>query len=131
MTGVIEKIDNIGVAVTDLEVSMEYYKKLGFTFDPPTAYSAVARIGDIALYVFATTSRKVQTRRLDMEGNNPGLDHISFWVGDVDVAAAKLGEAGVVIESGPEDQTWGRRTLTMLDPDGTRIWFLGDLAQAR
>jgi uncharacterized glyoxalase superfamily protein PhnB len=48
-------------------------------------------------------------------------------VADVDANHQKLLDRGVEIEEGPTNQDWGSRTITLLDPDGNRIYFLGPL----
>lgn len=118
--------DNIGVAVTDFVAALDFYGKLGFTPEGPADGAASLRNGDAALYVFTTSMRSADpARQLSMEGNASGIDHISFAVDDVDQVAADLQARGIRIESGPENQDWGRRTITVLDPDANRLWFLG------
>lgn len=120
--------DNIGIAVTDMSAALDFYGRLGFVPESPTETEASLRNGEAALYVFQTPSRDFQPpRRMDMDGNAPGIDHISFKVADVDVTADDLRAVGVEIETGPTNQDWGRRTITVQDPDGNRIWFLGPL----
>jgi catechol 2,3-dioxygenase-like lactoylglutathione lyase family enzyme len=119
--------DNIGIAVTDLSAASEFYRKLGFELTEADG-AISAQNGSAMLYIFGThTASSTPQRRLDMDGNAPGIDHISFWAADVDAIAAELTARGVEIESGPLDQSWGRRTVTVLDPDGNRLWFLGEL----
>ncbi len=120
--------DNIGIATTDLGRSLSFYRLLGFEGDEPEDGAALMRHGNAALYIFTTpTQSKDDARRLDMQGNATGVDHISFRVADVDQTSQELRDRGIVVESGPEDQSWGARTITVLDPDGNRLWFLSDL----
>jgi catechol 2,3-dioxygenase-like lactoylglutathione lyase family enzyme len=120
--------DNIGIATTDLERSLSFYQLLGFVAGEPEDGAALVRNGGASLYIFATgTVSSDPGRRLDMQGNASGIDHISFRVSDVDAWAQELRGRAVSIESGPENQSWGSRTFTVLDPDGNRLWFLGDL----
>jgi methylmalonyl-CoA/ethylmalonyl-CoA epimerase len=124
------RFDNIGLAVTDLTAAVQFYRRLGFEAEGPVDGAAALRNGVTALYVFATPTASADApRRLEMEGNAAGIDHISFAVDDVDAVAGELQEDGITIESGPENQDWGRRTVTILDPGGNRIWFLGPLRE--
>jgi catechol 2,3-dioxygenase-like lactoylglutathione lyase family enzyme len=124
----IRNVDNVGVAVRDLRTALDFYNKLGFVIEYADAAGASIRAGDAVLYVFQTTSHRAPvTRGLDLEQNAPGIDHISFAVDDVDAAARELRSRGLEVESGPTDQDWGRRTITLLDPEGNRIWLLGPL----
>jgi catechol 2,3-dioxygenase-like lactoylglutathione lyase family enzyme len=125
---VIESFDNIGVAVTDYERAVDFYKKLGFEVAFEEAEGGSLKAGNAVLYVFKTSSStSPQERDVSLTANPPGIDHISFRVPDVDEVYARFRKAGLPIETGPEDQTWGSRTITVLDPDGNRLWFLGPL----
>jgi methylmalonyl-CoA/ethylmalonyl-CoA epimerase len=125
----IERIDNLGVAVTDLERALAFYQQLGFRVEDreEETPSATLAAGEARLWVFQTRSRAAATRDLSLTDNPPGLDHVSFWVGDVDAAAERLRTAGLSLESEPADQPWGARATSLLDPDGIRIYLLGRL----
>lgn len=124
----IEHIDNIGVAVTDFNSSSDWYRKLGFEIIDDAGTAGSFQAGDAVLYIFQTDSRKPsQSRQLDLIHNAPGLDHISFRVADVDAEHQQLVSRGIAIEEGPTNREWGSRTITLLDPDGNRIYFLGPL----
>lgn len=123
--------DNIGIAVTDLDRTADFYRTIGFGVTVRDGQSATAEAGSARLFIFRARSAGVFPKRpLGMDDSDPGIDHISFAVPDVDQVAATLGAAGVEIESGPIDQPWGRRTITVLDPDGIRLWFLGPIGEA-
>jgi methylmalonyl-CoA/ethylmalonyl-CoA epimerase len=125
---VIERFDNIGVAVTDYARAVDFYKKLGFDMDFEEGEGGSLKAGSAVLYVFKTSSpTPPQSRDVSLTGNPPGIDHISFRVPDVDAEFKRLQHADLKVETEPEDQTWGARTITILDPDGNRIWFLGPL----
>jgi methylmalonyl-CoA/ethylmalonyl-CoA epimerase len=124
----IQRIDNVGIAVTNLERSLTFYRRLGFEVEerweePPSA-SLVA--GAARLWVFETAAREAVERTPEMMGNPPGLDHLSLWVGDVDAAFDRL-RGSLRFEAEPADQIWGARAASLLDPDGTRIFLLGEL----
>jgi len=125
---VIEGFDNIGVAVTDYPRAVQFYKKLGFNIDFEEGEGGSLKAGNAVLYVFKTTSdSSPQPRDVSLTGNPPGIDHISFRVPDVDAERDRIRKAGLEVETEPEDQPWGSRTITILDPDGNRLWFLGPL----
>jgi catechol 2,3-dioxygenase-like lactoylglutathione lyase family enzyme len=125
----VRRIDNVGVAVSDLDAALAFYGRLGFEpeYREDRTPSAMLRAGDARLWVFATDARSGDRRSPDLAGNPTGLDHVSLWVGDVDAACARITGAGGELESGPADQDWGLRAATLLDPDGTRVFLLGDL----
>ncbi len=126
--GTIQRIDNVGIAVTDLERSLTFYRRLGFEVEerwqtPPSASLAA---GAARLWVFETAARETVERTPEMVGNPPGLDHLSLWVGDVDAAFDRL-RGKLHFETEPADQIWGARAASLLDPDGIRIFLLGEL----
>jgi methylmalonyl-CoA/ethylmalonyl-CoA epimerase len=122
--------DNIGIAVTNLTDAVSFYERLGFVAEYNDGNAATLKNGSASLYVFTSIPGRPSARKLDMLDNPAGIDHISFAVADVDAVAEALRTNDVVVESGPTDQEWGRRTVTVVDPDGNRFWFLGPLAQA-
>ncbi len=126
---VIERIDNVAVAVTDLERALAFYRALGFEVEDREAEtpSATVAVGGARLWLFQTRSRATAARDLSLTGNPPGFDHVSLWVGDVDAAVERLKAAGLSLESEPADQPWGARATSLLDPDGNRIYLLGRL----
>jgi catechol 2,3-dioxygenase-like lactoylglutathione lyase family enzyme len=117
-------LDNIGIAVTDVEKSLAFYRALGFVPEYQEADSAMVRAGAVALYLFRTTSPAPVRRSFDLAGNPAGIDHLSFNVPDVDAACAQLRAQGIPIEREPRDYDWGARAACLRDPDGTCIWLL-------
>lgn len=124
----IQRIDNVGVAVSDLERSVAFYEALGFSVESrDETPAATLAAGEARMWVFQTTAAERDAgRRPELVGNRPGLDHLSFWVGDVDAAAEQARGAGLQLESAPADQEWGYRAASLLDPDGNRVFLLGD-----
>lgn len=124
----IERIDNVGVAVTDLDASARFYSALGFEEVGRDETPAVTmRAGTATLWVFQATGGRGPARSGDMTPNASGFDHVSFWVGDVDGAAERARSAGLELEAEPADQAWGFRATSLLDPDGNRVFLLGPL----
>jgi catechol 2,3-dioxygenase-like lactoylglutathione lyase family enzyme len=124
----IERVDNVGVAVSDLESSLRFYSALGFEVESrDETPAATLRAGEARLWVFQTTGGPGPARDAGLTANRTGFDHVSFWVGDVDAAAERARAAGLALESEPADQEWGYRATSLLDPDGNRIFLLGEL----
>jgi catechol 2,3-dioxygenase-like lactoylglutathione lyase family enzyme len=124
----IERVDNIGVAVSDLEASLDFYTALGFQIESrDETPAAMLSAGEARLWVFQTRAGRGPARVVDLTANPTGFDHVSFWVGDVDLAAERARSRGLVPESEPADQEWGYRASSLLDPDGNRIFLLGEL----
>ena len=125
----IERIDNIGVGVSDLDRALDFYRRLGFEVveQEEETPSATLQAGGVRLWVFRGRGGQSARRESDSAANPPGLDHVSLWVEDVDVAYESLHAEGVEFESEPADQPWGARATSLVDPDGTRIFLLGPL----
>ncbi len=117
-------LDNIGIAVTDVERSLAFYRALGFVPEYQDAESALVRAGSVALYLFKTSNPAPVLRSFDLTGNPVGLDHLSFNVPNVDAACEQLRAAGIAIEREPQNYEWGARAACLRDPDGTCIWLL-------
>ncbi len=120
----IRDLDNIGLAVSDVQRAVSFYRLLGFEPEYATEDSAFLRAGGVALYLFRTEAPASSLRSFDLTGNPLGLDHLSFRVDDVDAASAALQARGVPIERPPQDYPWGARAACLRDPDGTCIWLL-------
>src|SRR5712691_21867 len=94
-------IDNVGVAVTDLNRSIAFYEKLGFAKGQD--YEADVKgcsmtCGSAVLFLFQTKQAKPQAvkRESSLAQNPPGLDHISFLVEDVNAMYGELKAKGIV-----------------------------------
>jgi catechol 2,3-dioxygenase-like lactoylglutathione lyase family enzyme len=117
-------IDNIGIAVSDLEASLRFYQALGFEPEYRDESSAMIRAGTAHLYLFVTPNRESLSRSFDLTGNPLGIDHISLQVEDVDALCEKLAAQGVTLARPPQDYDWGARAACLYDPDGNCIWLL-------
>jgi len=129
---VIQSINNIGIAVRDLARSIAFYEKLGFQVQDRDEETPAASLqaGHAWLYIFQTSSRELAASRApELVQNPPGIDHISFDVPDVDEFYDRLKDE-LTFEGEPADQTWGARAVSLLDPDGNRLYFLSPLKGA-
>jgi catechol 2,3-dioxygenase-like lactoylglutathione lyase family enzyme len=120
---VIRGIDNVGIAVRDLEASLKFYHALGFREEWRDERSALVRAGSAALYLFRTSNQTALQRSFDLLGNPAGIDHLSLAVEDVDAAYKALEAQGIKFERPPQDYDWGRAAC-LYDPDGNCIWLL-------
>lgn len=121
---VIRSIDNVGIAVSDLEAGLRFYQALGFEPEYRDESSAMIRAGTAHLYLFVTTNQKSLSRSFDLTGNPLGIDHISLEVEDVDALCGALEAQGVTLARPPQDYDWGARAACLYDPDGNCIWLL-------
>ncbi|WP_378730063.1 VOC family protein [Nocardia brasiliensis] len=132
----IQRLDNIGVAVRDVERVARFFAdqvglptELDLAGEPP---SAQVSVGEQYLYLFRTTDTAGPTKRLpDLVGNPQGLDHVSFTVDDVDRTYAELVERGVAFDAEPAtEQAWNIRLAGFADPEGNRYYLVQSLSAA-
>jgi len=125
----VQGIDNIGICTTDVERSVAFYQRLGFSEAYRNDRGVLVAAGAAHLFIFATrrTDPPPVGRELGLFGNPPGVDHISFAVADVDAMYATLQAAGVALGGPPEDQSWGARMVGLKDPDGNNLYLLQKL----
>ena len=125
----VQGVDNIGICTTDVERSVAFYQRLGFSEAYRNDRGVLVAAGAAHLFIFATrrTDPPPVGRELGLFGNPPGVDHISFAVADVDAMYATLQAAGVALGGPPEDQSWGARMVGLKDPDGNNIYLLQKL----
>jgi catechol 2,3-dioxygenase-like lactoylglutathione lyase family enzyme len=125
----IKDIDNIGIAVRDVNAQAEFYEtKLGLEVtrylesEPP---ALTVKVGERYLYVFETSSDPAGPHHVPaLVDNPPGVDHISLAVEDVDVAVRELGERGLEFAGEPTTvEDWGIRMVAFTDPENN-LYFL-------
>lgn len=120
----IKDIDNVGIAVSDLNKSIRFYEQLGFTVRTRDEFSAFLIAGRAALYLFKTNNITIMKRSFDLEENPLGIDHLSLSVEDVDKFCQELEGKGVKLERQPKDYEWSARAACLRDPDGNCIWLI-------
>ena len=125
----VQGVDNIGICTTDVERSVAFYQRLGFSEAYRNDRGVLVAAGAAHLFIFATrrTDPPPVGRELGLFGNPLGIDHISFAVANVDAMYATLHAAGVALGGPPEDQPWGARMVGLKDPDGNNLYLLQKL----
>ena len=130
-TSPIRRVDNIGIAVRDLERSLRFYVEvLGLGLSRPYAPGQrgnAVLAGDTVLYLFETDHPDAfgrrETRNLDLYHNPVGFDHLSFEVDDLDAAGRTLEQRGVRF-LGPLTDAGGLRYRGFSDPDDNILYLL-------
>lgn len=121
-----EAVDNIGVAVADLDAALEFYETLGFEYERYSDRDAqVSPADDTYLYVFETEGDDAAERDGELFENPVGIDHVSLRVDDVDETYESLSEAGVDFFQEPVTESdWGLRMAGTRDPSGNVFYFI-------
>jgi len=113
---VIESIDHIGITVSNLDRSIEFYREL-FDFEVvekmSNAREAFIKVGEVMIGLF------------EIEGytNQQGSkNNISLFIDeeDFDDAVDELRENDITIVFGPENLRGGK-SVVFLDPDGNQL----------
>jgi catechol 2,3-dioxygenase-like lactoylglutathione lyase family enzyme len=102
------RLNQVTLAVSDLERSVAFYRRLGLT-------QIVADEG----YARFECPDGNSTLSLERAGTvAPSGVTVYFECDDLDTAVAGLEAAGVTFEQGPVDQPWLWREARLRDPDG-------------
>ena len=127
MEKVVRGLDNVGIAVRDLDRSLAFYceqLQLELAYRDDASRSAGIYTGSSTVFVFETGGADGPRRTGAYATSATGIDHLSFAVEDVDVAYAALRQRGVDFFLEPEDADWGARVCGCLDPNAIPIYFL-------
>ncbi|HPA73928.1 MAG TPA: VOC family protein [Spirochaetota bacterium] len=113
---VIEALDHIGITVSSLDKSIEFYRDL-FDFEIVEKFGdtrqAFLRVGDVMLGLYEVSGYRNQ------DGTK---NHLSFYVDeeDFDDAMDEINDKGITVVFGPENIRKGKSVI-FLDPDGNQI----------
>ena len=128
----ISKIQHIGIPVTNLLASINFYQQLGFEsvmesgFDYNGGKGKVAMMqsGDIIIELYQMPDAELP--EIKARGNGH-VDHVAFDVDDIDDVFKQLNEAGfTVLEPAPVFLPFwknGCKYFNILGPDGERLEF--------
>lgn len=122
----INKIDHIGIAVTNLDEAVETYKKLGMELvgmeevDDQKVRTAFFRVGESYFELLeATDPSSAIARYIDKNAGRGGIQHIAMQVDDVDSEIERLkGEGFLLIDEQARDGAHGNR-IAFLHPKST------------
>ena len=125
----VQGIDNIGICTTDVERSVAFYQRLGFSEAYRNDRGVLVAAGAAHLFIFATRQSDPPPvgRELGLFGNPLGIDHISFAVANVDAMYATLHAPGLVLGRTAERHTSSARMVGLKDPDGNNLYLLQKL----
>jgi len=118
-------LDLIGVVVSDLNRSVEFYRRLGLAFpeDPdPEGHGHVEATLPGGLRFALDAEETVRSFDPDWqppsEGHRMGIAFLCESPSDVDRVYRELLDAGAGNHKEPWDAVWGQRYAQVTDPDG-------------
>ena len=128
----INRLQHIGLPITDISVSRAFYEKLGFEMVMSSHFInqgsegkvAMMKLGEIILELYQMPEPELSRVK---QRSNGYIDHIAFDVDDIDETFALLKNNGyAVIEEKPVFLNfWEKvcRYCYILGPDGERLEF--------
>jgi lactoylglutathione lyase len=117
---------HIGIRVHDLERSVRFYERLGFTktagpIGPePVAILDHASGVEINLVLNAPSAHEPNVL-MDVPQKHPGITHIALLCPDIMAAKQRLEAAGISLSGGPVQFGPGAQGIFVRDPDGNVI----------
>ena len=117
---------HIGIRVHDLERSVRFYERLGFTktagpIGPePVAILDHASGVEINLVLNAPSAHEPNVL-MDVPQKHPGITHIALLCPDILAAKERLASAGISLSGGPVRFGPGAQGIFVRDPDGNVI----------
>jgi len=108
-------MDGMSLLVTDVQASIAFYTRLGFTTeltDPSGKGFALMRIG-------GGTIGLQRHKGEDTPKVRDGI-HVELSTEDLDGLYVWMQETGIAVEKPPHDRPW-ERVMVLRDPDGFRV----------
>jgi catechol 2,3-dioxygenase-like lactoylglutathione lyase family enzyme len=123
MAGWEKQICAITLFVEDVAASKAFYQSV-FDLSPfdDGETSVGFRLKDMYFFLTLSSNAPEMIAPLTAGAAGNGPRHVfAVIVDDVDAVAAELNDKGVSLVNGPDDRSWGMRTLNFADPDGY-VW---------
>jgi len=122
----IEKVDHLGLRVTDRARALVFYETLGFRVEHEVDFDAVIIVKNSAgvelnLIVNGIDKTGGKNILMDVPDKYPGLTHVAFRVRDIQETIATLGDHDIKITQGPVTFGDGHVSVFVRDPDGNVI----------
>lgn len=118
------ELNAIGIAVSDLRRSVQFYRLLGLDLpEDPTDGHVEATMANGTRLMFDTEEviRSFLPDWTRTNGNQVSLAFECASAADVDAVYARVVAAGFEGEKLPWDAVWGQRYALLGDPDGVRV----------
>ena len=122
----IQGLDNVGPAVSDMNGMLDFYTTLpGFVAERGENDSWIAH-GNLAIYLFATHLHDdaCSIRTDDLYADPPGLDHLALCVASIEQAGADLEARGVRFASDVVDEPDAFRYRGFADLEGNMLYLV-------
>jgi catechol 2,3-dioxygenase-like lactoylglutathione lyase family enzyme len=124
------ELNAIGIAVADLQRTLQFYRLLGLDYDEPDDGHVEATMANGTRLMFDTEEviRSFLPDWRRANGNQVSLAFECSSPAEVDEVYARVVAAGFEGEKEPWDAFWGQRYALLGDPDGVRVNLYARLA---
>jgi len=124
----IQRINHIGLRVTNLEKSRSFYEKLGFIFlVGPIGPEPVAIMehpsGVNINFILNSNDKETLNVLMDVADKHTGYTHVALEINDLESVQKQLAELGYPITEGPIVTPEGAQFIFIRDPDSNVIEF--------
>ena len=119
-SGIVTGLAHIGIYVRDVDASIAFYQKLGFTLDREVQGNVRLAFLSAGTCLLELIGRNVEPYRA------AGIvDHVAMIVEDLDAAIAKCNENGIEVDASKigGSSSLGGRNVFFAGPDGERLEF--------
>ena len=117
----IEKVDHVGIRVSNKETSIAFYQSLGFKLITDVGFEKGHPVimrhesGDVLNLLGPAVETPSANILMDIDDKHAGITHVSYKVKSIDNAKAFLADAGIPLSG--EFQFKGLHAIFIRDPD--------------
>jgi lactoylglutathione lyase len=117
----IDKIDHVGLRVSDRDRALAFYKHLGFALEDDAGFAdghpiIMRHAAGVVLNLLGPATRGAgENILMDVDEKYPGYTHMALKIGSVDAARRHLEAADIAITGA--HQFGGMNTIFIRDPD--------------
>ncbi len=124
----ITRINHIGIRVSSLAASREFYEKIGFDFivGPlgPEPVAIMEHPSGINInFILNAKPKEVENILMDVPEKHTGYTHMALEVSDLESVKAQLLSKGIPLTGGPIILPDGAEFIFVRDPDSNVIEF--------
>lgn len=124
----VRRINHVGIRVSDLQTTRDFYQQLGFHFlAGPVGPEPVAIMehpcGVNLNFILNATVQPQENILMDIDLKHPGYTHMALEVDDIHEVQKQLQAFGITITEGPVTTSNGSKLLFIRDPDSNVIEF--------
>ena len=120
----LKQVTSVLYWVNDIDISKDFYQKLGFEPAESTEQHAVLKLGDFVIELVPAKGHEADEFSKDAfaEGKGKGM-YLQVEVEQIDELHRAFIGKGLQPSAAPRDWPWGNREFVIKDPDGYKLCF--------